>query len=452
MRGGITSVPLPAYWSSKDPEQWRRQSVKTSACTRSHCATNNANYAKITEPPAKKPRRPYNTYSRSRSLSATPCASIITESEKQGSTISDCNTQTPPESLVQIAPSSPTLTPPTPLQHRPTAPGSYDPGLTAPPPSECDDSSNDQPELESESPEEVSVNEETGEATMDPARDESSPWDQAIMTGALGVLVSSPTSAETRIASSPITSTGNNSCSELEDFPHTSISSLKIKNLFHPPPGSSESKDFPYTCLSSSESETFTTDEGTFSESEIAVLSLLDAGRSFQPTLDPAEFDGDDHHFPLKVGGSGSSATPALSEKGLDLRNDHDMDRISSFYNALYTPDTVNNANEQEEHLNVKRCSVEHDLTFKLAVEVALLSAVITIIMLACFPVLLSGVRYHILGCCSCTHESATGGDVTPPRSPLEQLKWLENWVYSGAQSLLGCRSPKQALGSTVFR
>ncbi|KAL3684219.1 hypothetical protein R1sor_002241 [Riccia sorocarpa] len=424
MRGGITSVPLPAYWSSKDPEQWRRQSVKTSACTRSHCATNNTNYAKITEPLAKKPRRPYNIYSRS--LSATSCASIITESEKQGSTISGCDT--PPESLVQIAPSSPTLTPPTPLQHQPTAP-------------ECDDSCNDQPGLEPESPEEVSITNDIGEATMDPGRNESSPWVQT-------------KSMETRIASSPPTRPRHYR-SDLEDSPHTFISNLKTRHLSPPPPGNSncESKDSSYTCVSSSKSETFTTDEGTLSAGEIAVLSLLDAGRSFQPTV-----DGDDYHIPLEAGGSGSSATPALSEKGLDLPSDHDklsvhdMDRISSFYNALYTPDTANNASEQEEDLNVKKSSGEHDLTFKLAVEIALLSAVITIIMLACFPVLLSGVRYHILGCCSCTYESTTSADATPPRSPLEQFKWLENWVYNGAQSLLGCRSPKQALGSTVFR
>ncbi|KAL2652063.1 hypothetical protein R1flu_020191 [Riccia fluitans] len=464
MRGGITSVPLPAYWSSKDPDRWRRQSAKSSACKSSRCAANNANYAKITERPAKKPRLPYRSSSTSRSVSATSYPSTPAESERESkreSISSDCNT--PLVLLAQPPSSSATLTPSTPLQDQPIAPGRYiarlnrsrclpscilprnkeplpyfqdrrysqNPGFTAPPPSECDDYSGDEPEPEP--PQVVRNSKEIGEVTMDPDRELPSPRDPTTTTGAmgLGILVSSLTFSETRTPSSPPPPPGN-SRSDLKDFSHTSIGNSKTK--------------------------TFPADEGTFSEDELAALSLFDTAISYQPTLDPTEFDENFHQFPLKTGGSESSATPALSEKGLDLFSDHDIhsigdiNRISSFYNALYTPDAANSADDHEVALNMQRSSAEHDLPLKSAVEIVLLSALITILMLACFPVLLSGVRYHILGCCSCTCESATSAIPPSSRSPLEQLKWLENWVHIGVQSLLGCQSPKQTLGSTVLR
>ncbi|BFI23585.1 hypothetical protein MPTK2_1g03390 [Marchantia polymorpha subsp. ruderalis] len=475
MTGGITSVPLPAYWSSKTPEQWKRGPLRTLACSNPRCAANNVNYSTVgSKSPVGRSGRQCRTSSRSRSLSVTSNPSTPEQADGEARKCgelrcSDCNapliplSQTPsrttPSSFLNPAAlSTNSLTPPTPISARSATPRSYLARLdrsycitsyvaprtrelppyikrpaifrkntaSAPPPSECGGDYNDDIRGKFLSEEVVQSGKGEDDFLLRNGQKPSPSADQARTPG---------------------DDTENGSAS-----PHVSaemINAVPEKRTASPFQEHVSTEDRILSHPQNSPQAVIETEELLVEMVDIDIATAIVAGK----VLDEARENANDTLLSTFEGSnveSESSASPSLSEKGLNNCNEllpfSDRNRISSFYNALYTPDT-NNGEEQELDLFVRRSGAEHALKLKVAVEIALLSAFVTILVLACLPSFLSSLRYHTFGCCSCTNQTAS---VAPSRH-FEQLLWFERWVYRGAHNLLGCRSPTQVIGRTLL-
>ncbi|CAM6083446.1 unnamed protein product [Calypogeia fissa] len=123
---------------------------------------------------------------------------------------------------------------------------------------------------------------------------------------------------------------------------------------------------------------------------------------------------------------------------------------VSAFYNALYAPDcTWSSTKALEAHFLWQKRSADRKL--RVALEIAMLSAMVTILLVVFYPAVTRGLRSHFYGCCSCPPAAPATAASRNPSQHYSQLKSSIGCVYRG-QNSWNCPLEQQRKGSTVVK